>query len=59
MARQLERHHSSHLGDLDYLLFVPREYRRDGSTLWPLLLFLHGHGESGSDLELVKQHGAP
>jgi len=59
MASQLGRHHSSNLGDLDYLLFVPREYREDGAPVWPLLLFLHGRGESGSDLDLIKQHGVP
>ena len=26
---------------------------------WPLLLFLHGAGERGDDLELVKVHGPP
>ncbi len=26
---------------------------------WPLLLFLHGAGERGDDLDLVKKHGPP
>ena len=24
---------------------------------WPLMLFLHGAGERGEDLELLKHHG--
>ncbi len=42
---------------LDYLLFLPQGYQEKDS--WPLLLFLHGAGERGDDLELVKKHGPP
>ena len=42
-----------------YLSYVPDDYRADRSRKWPLLLFLHGAGERGSDLELVKLHGPP
>ncbi len=41
-----------------YLLFLPRGYG-DDDRLWPLLLFLHGKGERGDDLALVKAHGPP
>ena len=42
---------------LDYLLFRPRGRRpRSG---WPLILFLHGAGERGSNLSFVAQHGIP
>ena len=41
----------------EYLLFVPKEKPTSGA--YPLLLFLHGRGESGTDLELVKKHGPP
>lgn len=44
---------------LDYLLFVPRDYGADSTRRWPLILFLHGAGERGADLELVKKHGIP
>jgi predicted peptidase len=40
-----------------YLLYLPPGYERDLSARWPLLLFLHGAGERGDDLELVKLHG--
>jgi len=42
---------------MDYLLYLPQEYESKES--WPLLLFLHGAGERGDDLELVKKHGPP
>lgn len=41
-----------------YLLFLPEGYGEDGRR-WPLLLFLHGAGERGDDLERVKVHGPP
>jgi predicted peptidase len=59
MAKQLEKHYLSKSGDLDYLLFVPRDYQEGSTTLWPLILFLHGRGESGDNLNIVKRHGIP
>jgi len=41
-----------------YLLFLPSDYGKTDKK-WPLLLFLHGAGESGDDLQLVKVHGPP
>jgi predicted peptidase len=43
--------------ELGYLLYLPKGY--DQQESWPLLLFLHGGGERGEDLELVKKHGPP
>jgi predicted peptidase len=44
---------------LRYLLFLPRECkaREQREEKWPLIFFLHGIGERGDDLELVKIHG--
>jgi predicted peptidase len=42
---------------LNYLIYLPKDYDKQNS--WPLLLFLHGSGERGDDLELVKVHGPP
>jgi len=42
---------------MDYLLYLPKDYAQQDS--WPLLLFLHGAGERGADLERVKVHGPP
>lgn len=43
---------------LNYLLYLPDDYEKSDQD-WPLLLFLHGAGESGNDLERVKRHGPP
>ncbi len=44
---------------LGYLLYLPKDYAADPSRRWPLILFLHGAGERGNDLEQVKIHGIP
>ncbi|MFV1996068.1 MAG: prolyl oligopeptidase family serine peptidase, partial [Verrucomicrobiales bacterium] len=44
---------------LDYLLYLPRDYQAKADESWPLLVFLHGSGERGDDLEKVKIHGPP
>ena len=44
---------------LDYLLYLPPGYDRDSAQPWPLILFLHGAGERGSDTELLKRNGLP
>lgn len=43
----------------DYLLFLPKGYEAKGRQRWPLMLFLHGAGERGSDLKKVAVHGPP
>lgn len=40
-----------------YWLYLPAKH--DGKTKLPLLMFLHGSGEKGDDLEVVKKHGPP
>ncbi|MHC4242340.1 MAG: carboxylesterase family protein [Planctomycetota bacterium] len=42
----------------DYLLFLPEDYGKKRQR-WPLMVFLHGAGERGSDLNKVKVHGPP
>ncbi|MFV1967422.1 MAG: prolyl oligopeptidase family serine peptidase [Pirellulaceae bacterium] len=42
---------------MGYLLYLPKDYDKQES--WPLVLFLHGAGERGDDLELVTVHGPP
>jgi predicted peptidase len=41
------------------LLFLPKDYEADAARQWPLILFLHGAGERGSDLNKVRRHGLP
>ena len=42
---------------LPYLLFLPNEYGVDPERKWPLILFLHGAGERGDDLDLLREYG--
>src|SRR5207237_227479 len=42
-----------------FLLYLPAGFDPSGRTRYPLLIFLHGSGESGEDLEKVKVHGPP
>lgn len=44
--------------DTNYLIYLPDGYDQN-SKLWPLVLFLHGSGERGSDIEFVKRNGPP
>jgi len=44
---------------MDYLLFIPSDYYKEETKKWPLILFLHGIDESGSNIELVKKNGIP
>jgi predicted peptidase len=44
---------------MEYLLHLPEGYQADTSRRWPLILFLHGAGERGNDLNKVAVHGPP
>ena len=44
---------------LQYLLYLPENYEASPDESFPLMLFLHGGGEGGSDVELLKTHGPP
>jgi predicted peptidase len=43
--------------ELEYVVYVPRGY--DPSRAWPLILFLHGSGESGTDGSRQLAQGLP
>ena len=45
--------------DWKYWLYLPEDYESKADARWPLMLFLHGAGERGPDLEKVKIHGPP
>jgi predicted peptidase len=45
--------------EYQYLVDLPVDYDEEESKTWPLMIFLHGIGERGSDLELVRKHGPP
>jgi predicted peptidase len=44
---------------LGYLLHMPPGYGDDVAQKWPLILYLHGAGERGHDLERLKVNGIP
>jgi predicted peptidase len=44
---------------LKYLLYLPKGYGQKKDQKWPVMLFLHGAGERGDDLNVVKKHGPP
>ena len=46
-------------GDYPYQLFLPQGYFAGSKTEWPLVIFLHGSGERGADLEKLKVNGPP
>ncbi len=41
-----------------FWIWLPRDYAQR-SERWPLVIFLHGSGERGTDLQKVKVHGPP
>lgn len=46
-------------GGYPYQLFLPRGYGADATQRWPIVIFLHGSGERGTDIEAVKKNGPP
>ena len=44
---------------IHYLLYLPGDYGKDPTQKWPLILFLHGSGQIGSDLNLLKTNMLP
>lgn len=56
MTQQIA-HYASNDWMLWYLLHLPPD--SEAGTRMPLILFLHGIGERGADINLLKQHGIP
>jgi len=44
---------------LEYFLYYPPDYPEQTDKDFPLLLFLHGGGESGASLDMVRKNGLP
>lgn len=42
-----------------YLIYLPKNYDANSNEKYPVLIFLHGSGERGSDIERVAIHGPP
>lgn len=43
----------------NYLLYLPSGYDQSPEKKWPMMLFLHGAGERGDNLDRVRLHGPP
>src|SRR5438552_1563856 len=56
---QVEKEFSKEKYKFAYLLYLPEGYGKDGDKKWPVMMFLHGAGESGNDLAKVRKHGPP
>jgi predicted peptidase len=46
---------SEHYYNFKYLQYLPKDFSKDEK--YPLVVFLHGAGERGDDLDLVARHG--
>ncbi|MDD5622755.1 MAG: prolyl oligopeptidase family serine peptidase [Actinomycetota bacterium] len=44
---------------MDYLLFLPSDYYKEKTKNWPMILFLHGAGERGGNVEMLREVGVP
>ncbi|PRY09878.1 dienelactone hydrolase family protein [Pontibacter ummariensis] len=47
------------MSSYQYKIYYPAQYQEQPDKKWPLILFLHGAGERGNNLELLKRQGLP
>jgi predicted peptidase len=52
-------HTSTRQHSLKYIVHLPEGYDANSDKKWPVLLFLHGAGERGTDVQKVTVHGPP
>ena len=45
--------------EMNYLLYLPKNYGQDEDKRWPLILFLHGSGDDENDSASVMSFGLP
>lgn len=44
---------------MNYLLFLPSSYGKDSQKKWPLIMFFHGAGGIGDNVNIIKNDGIP
>lgn len=44
---------------MNYLLYLPRDYNEQAERLWPVILYLHGSGSGENDSAFVMSTGLP
>ncbi len=49
----------AHGEEVEGLLYLPADYGRDAQRRWPLIVFLHGAGERGTDPQRLTSIGLP
>ena len=55
----LNRKVESHGAIYKFQVYLPEDWKRDDGKLWPIILFLHGRGERGSEGMWQTQIGLP
>jgi predicted peptidase len=58
-TRQAFKQRISKTVQANYLLYLPKGYGAGKTNRWPLILFLHGAGERGTNIWKVAVHGPP
>jgi predicted peptidase len=58
-ARTGQHPHTSKAGDVNFLLYLPAAYATDQQKEWPLILYLHGSGEKGNDVQALTAQPLP
>ena len=51
--------YTSEKAKFNFLLYLPSQYGKDTQQRWPLILYLHGSGERGNNLDYLKIGGLP
>lgn len=59
IARAFHAHSGPRDVRFNYFEYLPADYGKDPAKRWPLVLFLHGAGERGTDLNKVLKYGPP
>ena len=57
-GKQVAQELKADAGTVPYLFYLPKNYKADGQK-WPVMLFLHGRGESRGPLSVVAKWGPP
>lgn len=58
-GRQVSAQFECKSRSIGYLIYLPEDYSSEVKGGWPLLLYLHGSGARGRDLEKVRRTGPP
>ena len=57
IIEKIETMYVEKISKLNYLVNLPNSYEEKTNELFPVILFLHGIGERGNDINTVKKYG--